>query len=326
MKIKSLLSVLMLSVMMLSVVGCNNKKSNNQKASADKSTTVENVSLKTASKEQLVPFTFSPTPPTEGKLKGVVELGASGFNLFIIKLDKDKNWKTEKKEFGNSLIKEGMTGVADVKATLKDYIQTIVSFGVASKDIHFVVSSGAAKEEITNTITKALKQLGYVVNVVTPEQEAKFAFRSVMPKELENEAFVVDMGSGNTKISYMQDGKLVGKETFGSKYFQKEIENTAVADDVAEKLKDIPSTLTKTCLIIGGIPYQMAKIQRQGEERYTVLSTQLTKYEELVADKGQQASCGLNIYESILKTTNTKQMVFDWDANFTIGFLLGLPY
>ena len=33
---------------------------------------------------------------------------------------------------------------------------------------------------------------------------------------------------------------------------------------------------------------------------------------------------GLNIYKAILDATGVKQVVFDWDANFTIGFLLGL--
>jgi hypothetical protein len=33
---------------------------------------------------------------------------------------------------------------------------------------------------------------------------------------------------------------------------------------------------------------------------------------------------GLNIYKAIEDATKTDTFVFDWDANFTIGFLLGL--
>lgn len=33
---------------------------------------------------------------------------------------------------------------------------------------------------------------------------------------------------------------------------------------------------------------------------------------------------GLNIYKAIADATGTDTFVFDWDANFTIGFLLGL--
>lgn len=323
MKTKHLFSMITLFALVIGFINssCYNKKNEPQQQQQEQQPIAQ-----TQVQESVTPFDYTPPAPVDGKLKGVVELGASGFNLFIIKLDKDKNWKKEKYEFGNSLIKEGMTSAEDVRTTLKDYIQTIVSHGVASRDVHFVVSSGAAKEDITQTITKALKSLGYVVNIVTPDQEAKYAFRATMPQTLEDEAYVVDLGSGNTKISYMQDGKLVGKETYGSKYFQKEVDNNTVADDVKKIMGELPAARAKTCFLIGGVPYQMAKKLRQGEERYTVLKTQLTAYDELVAEKGQQASCGLNIYESILSTTDTKQMIFDWDANFTIGFLLTMPY
>ena len=33
---------------------------------------------------------------------------------------------------------------------------------------------------------------------------------------------------------------------------------------------------------------------------------------------------GLNIYKGFVDATNTDTFVFDWDANFTIGFLLSL--
>ena len=34
-----------------------------------------------------VPFAYTPPAPVNGKLKGVVELGATGFNSFIIRVD-----------------------------------------------------------------------------------------------------------------------------------------------------------------------------------------------------------------------------------------------
>ena len=65
----------------------------------------------------------------------------------------------------------------DVRIGLKKYIGTMLDYGVGSKDIHFVVSSGAAKAEVTQKITKVLKSLGYVVNQVTPEQEGTACFK-----------------------------------------------------------------------------------------------------------------------------------------------------
>ncbi len=63
----------------------------------------------------------------------------------------------------------------------------------------------------------------------------------------------------------------------------------------------------------------MAKQHRKGEERYTVLKAPAS-YK--AADK--KMASGLNIYKAISDATNTDTFVFDWDANFTIGFLLGL--
>ncbi len=277
-------------------------------------------------KNELKAFDYMPKMPVNGKLKGVVELGASGFNLFIIEVDKDKNWRVTRKEFGNSLIAESMTSSKEVKNTLREYIQKIFKLGVKSKDIHFVVSSGAAKEKITKKISSALKRLGYFVNIITPEKEAQYAFVATLPKGYEGKAFVVDMGSGNTKISYMQDGKIVGKETYGAKYFKKNIDSKIVYDDVKEKVSNIPVENTKTCFIIGGVPYNMAKLTRKDKERYTVLFSDVSKYNSLVQKKGEKIVSGLNIYKSILDNSNCDNVVFDWDSNFSIGFLLSLSY
>ena len=94
-------------------------------------------------------FDYTPAVPVDGKLKGVVELGATGFNSFIVNIDKQKNWKLEKADFGASLVYEKLTGDQDVKDGLKRYIADMLAFGVSPRDIHFVISSGAQKVDIT---------------------------------------------------------------------------------------------------------------------------------------------------------------------------------
>lgn len=262
------------------------------------------------------PFNYTAPAPSGGKLKGVVELGATGFNSFIVKVDAAKNWKLEKAEFGVSLVKEGLATDEDVKSGLRRYIADMVGFGVGARDIHFVVSSGAQKEAIMPKINAALKTMGYVVNVVTPEQEAKLALRSALPPSFNNRAFVVDIGSGNTKISWLPSGAL---EAPGAKYYQNNLSAATVAQDVKSKANEVPSNLRGTCFIIGGVPYELAKQTRNGKERYTVLKAPA----EYKAD-GAKQEAGLNIYASIAEATGCKQFVFDWDANFTIGFLLNL--
>ena len=71
--------------------------------------------------------------------------------------------------------------------------------------------------------------------------------------------------------------------------------------------------------IIGGVPFTLAKQHRKGEERYTVL-----KAPEAYKPADKKMASGLNIYKAISDGTETDTFVFDWDANFTIGFLLSL--
>jgi hypothetical protein len=265
-------------------------------------------------------FDYKPLPPVNGRLKGVVELGASGFNSFIIRIDDEKNWKLEKAEFGNSLVIENMATDDDVRAGLKKYIGGMLDYGVNGKQIHFVVSSGAQKAEGTQKIIKALKSLNYQVNEVTPEKEGKLALRSVLPGDFESNSYVVDIGSGNTKISWKDGSSTTAIETYGAKYFQNSVSDDKVASEVSAKAKQVPSGKRKTCFIIGGVPFEMAKKVRNGKERYTVLDAP-SAY-KLEDAKGK---AGVNIYRSIAEATGTQQFVFDWDANFTIGFLLDLP-
>jgi serine/threonine protein kinase len=262
-------------------------------------------------------FSFTPTVPVEGALKGVIELGATGFNSFIVTIDGNKNWKLEKADFGSSLVYEKLTTFEDVKMGVKNYIADLLAFGVRPQNIHFVVSSGAIKEDIVKKIKEELIKQGYYVNAVTPEQEAALALKCVLPKEYKENAFVVDIGSANTKISFLKGDEVVGLETFGAKYFQKGNTDAEVYSDVSQKVSTIPKNKAKTCFIIGGVPYELAKQIRNGKERFTVL-----KFPNDYTPEGDKQKAGLNIYKAIADKTGCKQFVFDWDANFTIGFLL----
>jgi hypothetical protein len=265
-------------------------------------------------------FDYTPPAPVNGKLKGVVELGASGFNSFIVTMDRENRWKLEKADFGNSLVLENMATDLDIREGLKKYIAGMLDYGVGARDIHFVVSSGAAKADVTQKIVKALKGLNYVVNTVTPEQEGKYGLRVVLPAEYASRAFVVDIGSGNTKISWQAAGQTRSLEAPGAKYFEKGTADAAVYDEVKGDASQVPDANRETCFIIGGIPFELAKQVRNGKERYTVLKLP-AGYEA----KNAKQKAGLNIYKAVADATGCRQFVFDWDSNFTIGFLLELP-
>ncbi len=265
-------------------------------------------------------FNYTPEKPVNGTLRGVVEVGATGFNSFVINMDRERRWEIVSKDFGESLAYEGLATTEDIRGGLKKYLANMFDKGVTKNNMHFVISSGAQKEAKTTTIANELKKMGYVVNLVTPAQEGKFAFKATVPPSFADNSYLVDIGSGNTRVSWDEGGSLKSMELPGAKFFEKGTSDDAVYNDVRSQVAKIPEGKRNVCFIIGGVPFMLAKQGRQGEERYTVLN-EPGSYK--AADK--RMASGLTIYKGITEGTKTDTFVFDWDANFTIGFLLSLP-
>lgn len=264
-------------------------------------------------------FNYTPEKPEDGTLRGVVEVGATGFNSFVINMDNQKRWEIVSKDFGESLAYEGLATTEDIRAGLKKYLSAMFDKGVAKNNMHFVISSGAQKEPKTTTISNELKKMGYVVNNVTADQEAKFALKATIPPAFSDNSFMVDIGSGNTKVSWDENGSLRTLELPGAKYYEKNVADDEVYNQVKSQMNKIPEGKRNVGFIIGGVPFTLANQHRKGEERYTVLKAPQS-YK--AADK--KMASGLNIYKAITDATKTDTFVFDWDANFTIGFLLSL--
>lgn len=258
--------------------------------------------------------------PIGGKMMGVIEVGASGFNSFVVNMDSKGNWELHDKQFGESLAYEGFATTEDVKSGIKKYLSAIFIKGVSGRNVHFVMSSGALKNKKTELIAKAIEQMGYVVNRMTADQEGKFALKALLPKSYKNNGFVVDMGSGNTKISwYDTNGNLKTVETFGAKYYQDNNSDTDVYKAVAEAVKTIPQANREYAFFIGGIPFEMAN-EDKTTDRFTFLRTPDT----YSGGDSVKKKSGINIYTAIIETSSPRVRVFDWDANFTIGFLTSL--
>lgn len=266
-------------------------------------------------------FDYVPPIPVNGKLKGVVELGASGFNAFIVNLDKSKNWQLKKAEWGNSLVYDGLASNEDITVGLKKYIASILDYGVSGKDIHFVVSSGAQKVDATEKIIAGLKKLKYFVNTVTPEEEGSYALQAALPKAFRDQGFLIDVGSGNTKVSWMDNDNITAKETYGSKYYADQMNDNDVYDNAKRVGSQVPRSKSSTCFLLGGVPFTLAKEIRKGEERYTVLKDLSTYNPE-----DAKTRAGVNIMRGLADGSGCDTFVFDWEANFTIGFLLSLPF
>lgn len=265
-------------------------------------------------------FNYLPLKPVGGRLRGVVELGASGFNSFIVRTDAEHNWQLQKSEYDNSLIMESMASDEDIRRGLRAYIVTMLDYGVAGKDIHFVISSGALKMAATHRIAQQLRRMGYVVNTMTATKEAALGLSVALPPLFGDKAFVVDIGSGGTEISWMQAGKPQSATTYGAKFFEFGVPEQEVAADARAKARRVPTNLRQTCFIMGGVPFEMARQVRRGKERYTVLGA--PDFYHLESAKGKS---GQAIYQAIAQATGCQKFIFDWDANFTIGYLLALP-
>lgn len=283
--------------------------------SGSKTPSPETTDARTADRE----FNYVPEKPVNGTLRGVVELGATGFNSFVINMDNQKRWEIVSKDFGESLAYEGLATTEDIRAGLKKYISGMFDKGVAKNNIHFVISSGAQKEPKTTTISNELKKMGYVVNNVTPDQEARFGLKATVPPSFADNSFMMDIGSGNTKVSWEENGNLKTMELPGAKYYEKGTSDEQVYDEVKKQAAKIPEGKRNVGFIIGGVPFTLAKQHRKGEERYTVL-----KAPQDYKPVDKKMSSGLNIYKAFVDATQTDTFVFDWDANFTIGFLLSL--
>lgn len=257
--------------------------------------------------------------PINGELKGVIEVGASGFNSFVINVDKDKNWEMVDKQFGESLAYEGFATTNDVKVQLKKYLGAIFAKGVSGRNVHFVISSGALKNPKTELIAKAIQQDGFVVNRATADQEGKLALKASLPKEYQTKGYSVDMGSGNTKVSWYENGRAKTVEVVGAKYYQNGVTDADAYNQLKEALNQVPKELRQNCFIIGGVPFQLAQQVQKNGERFVLLANPDT----YSAGKDVKLKSGLNLYRAIYDEAGSKT-VFDMDANFTVGFLLGL--
>lgn len=275
-------------------------------------------------------FAYTAPEVKEGRLSAVVEMGATGFNSFIIQRD-GKAWSLVKASYGTSGVIEGATDDKAISEKLRAYINELIEAGVPGKYIYFVVSSGAAKEPIVEQITRLLKNMKYVVNIVTPEQEAVYGYKSTVPAEYEDKAFFVDMGSGNTKVAYKKEGKIVTFETYGTKYAKKGVSDAIVLEEVKALLSKVPEHLRQHCFLIGGIPYDLALFQHGGnvDARYITLSPNAegyASYAKANADNAKLAA-GLNIYKAMLEgAMGCEYVIFDSKTNFTIGYLLGRAF
>ncbi|MFT5640696.1 MAG: hypothetical protein ACI9A7_000793 [Cyclobacteriaceae bacterium] len=269
-------------------------------------------------KVKLASFPYAAPKPVNGTLYGIVELGGSSFNSFIIEKDDADRWKMIKSNYGESKVVENENENEAIKTGLKEYVDEMIKRGVSKDLIYFIQSSTASKNKKVQELNPILEELGYNVVGVNVDKEAAYAFYATMPKEFQDEAFVLDIGSGNTKISWLEEDSVMTKDAPGSKYYQYELSDSAVYSAVYELVASIPAQKRKKCFLIGGAPYKLALESNEFAEQYTVINAP----GEYTTDDAK-ILCGLNIYKAAFDASpESEGFIFDWYSNFTIGYLL----
>jgi len=278
----------------------------------------ENIDTTAKKKANPVSFDYEAPKPQDGTLMGAIILGSAGFDAFTIKVDTAQNWELVEAQYGVSQVYENNVSENAVKEGLQTYISSIIENGVGGNNIHFLVSSSAKENEKVQAIKAVLEGLGYVVNEVSEYDEGRYAFYASVPKDFRDESFSVDVGSGNTKISWLKEGEFKTVSSYGSKYHIDSVDDKTAYDALVKASLDIPEANIAKAFIIGGAPFKLAKEVRQGDERFTVLAAP-NAYTSI---DDQKTKNGLNIYDAIRFSTKSDQFIFDWHSNFAIGYLL----
>ncbi len=266
-------------------------------------------------------FHYIPPEPVDGSLYGVIEIGGSGFNSFIVNLDEEGNWKLEKANYGESNVYEGQATLEALESGLEIHIERMLEQGVERDKIHIIQSSTATKDEKVQRINVALKELGFAIKSVDVRQEGVFAFKAIMPDSYRDNSFVLDIGSGNTKVSWIEAGEIKSIGFEGSKYYQNGLSDEDIYQAIKTRIKEIPKINTKYCFVIGGVPYELAKLDANYTKRYIELK-EPEDYDDITDPK---ARAGINIYKALYDNLeNCDAYIFDWDGNFSIGYLLSI--
>jgi serine/threonine protein kinase len=237
-----------------------------------------------------------------GNNYGVIEIGSKGIKGAVIQeLDtaNEDGFKYKAREEKEGIAPrnvnaskpsaqdETVKGVSDTMKEIQD------RFSIPCEQILIYGSSGLAKkatnkEALTKEIEKAT---GREMKFISPEDEARFVFDGVVPEWRRNEVITVDIGSGNTKGSFLKDAKKKEYENYevavGTGDFSREIDKkrgsekfvTAaekarkeiVVPQIREAIQRKPGILNSPRIYLaGGISWALATLTHPCDKDQTV--------------------------------------------------------
>lgn len=265
---------------------------------------------------QLESFNYNPPKPENGKKMGAIVIGSSGLDAFIISVDKMDRWELIQTKFDNSRVIENEATLTQVQSQLNEFVTLIMEEEVRKEDLFIVVSSSAStNNNLKEILTKV--QTDIPIEYVSEEEEAIYAYEAVIPEEFEAESFVADIGSGNTKISFLEKGKIQTITTYGSKYYLDSLNSEEVYIDLKSVIGKEIENRFQNCFLIGGVPFLLASNIKKTEERYTIINNL-----DSIKSTNSKLESGKFIIKAIKEGSNVHNMIFDWESNFVIGFLI----
>ncbi|WP_370086756.1 hypothetical protein [Ekhidna sp.] len=264
-------------------------------------------------------FDYQPQSPVNGELNAVIELGSLGLNYFVVNIDNQGRWKLVKSEYGRTNIIYGATTTNQIIDKISDFKSTILKAGVKDKNIFAVASSTFVKTEDVNRLREQLSEKGIKLKTVDASLEGKYAMMATIPREFIKESYLVDIGSGNTKVSWIDKADTLSVETHGSKYFLNNTQDTTVFREVRNVVLNIPEKNRNLCFILGGAIYELVKDEvSEKNGRYYVL-----KHPSAYPKSNEKLNAGNVIYGAIYSEP-TYSYIFDSQSNFSIGYLVSL--
>jgi hypothetical protein len=263
-------------------------------------------------------FNFQKEEPFNGTDYGLIVLGSSGFDAFHVIIDQNDRWSLIDAQFGVSGVYDRMASLDSVKSGLELYVDRFENKGIRQENIHFLVSSSAIQSPQVIGIVTVLKQIGLKVKPVTVEEEGKYALLATLPTGYESTGFVIDMGSGNTKIAYYDGNNTNILSTYGSKFYERKTSTSIVVKELNGLLDQSNIGSRSFCFIIGGAPYRMSESFEPINEYYTPFDS-LMNPENI---SNEQIRNGWIMLKTIVEHTGSENITFDRKANFSIGYIL----
>ncbi|WP_353684560.1 tetratricopeptide repeat protein [Thermodesulfovibrio sp. 3907-1M] len=200
---------------------------------------------------------------------GGIEIGSKGVKAMVLSISpsKEEGFYNVEEKFRKSINTGIITGVKETGVFSEEAIKETVDavkelfniikgqYGVDEKNIFIAASSALVNVKNRDELSEKIKKLvGKDVFFITKQDEVFYNILGAVPQKFHSKALVIDIGSGNTKIGYIEgsqaDSRIVSIEIpYGTVSFTELIQKDASTQkqmaQVAEKLiqKEVSQSL-----------------------------------------------------------------------------------